>query len=273
MLANEPSLQSFSDLVAGTRNSDPARTLEESCSLSEVLKARRSIEIHENLDPLVQIPSDEVSFADPHPYVSAGAPYGSANPFTLRQEVVLRLLHAQEELDQERPGYKLHIFDGFRPQTVQTYMRQFEHDKYVLEAGLNPAKLSPELKAEFWEKVDQVWSRPSEDPLMAPPHSTAAVVDLSIVDENGKLLNMGSEFDEPTSRIHPNYYSDLSDPESIQICANRELLNKVMSDQGFHRIPHEWWHFSYGDQIWALLESLKTGEVVVARYGEVEVVA
>jgi D-alanyl-D-alanine dipeptidase len=79
---------------------------------------------------------------------------------------------------------------------------------------------------------------------------------------------MGSEFDEASERILPNYYSQQTDPTAPHICANRELLNRVMSGAGFHRLTHEWWHFSYGDQMWALLESMRTGHDIAAVYGE-----
>jgi len=33
---------------------------------------------------------------------------------------------------------------------------------------------------------------------------------------------------------------------------NRKLLQRVMLGAGFTQLPTEWWHFSYGDQIWAV---------------------
>jgi D-alanyl-D-alanine dipeptidase len=33
---------------------------------------------------------------------------------------------------------------------------------------------------------------------------------------------------------------------------NRTLLYAVMSEAGFVNAPVEWWHYSYGDQDWAL---------------------
>jgi D-alanyl-D-alanine dipeptidase len=80
---------------------------------------------------------------------------------------------------------------------------------------------------------------------------------------------MGSDFDEASARILPSYFSDQAEFEAVTVCVNRELLNRVMTDVGFHRITHEWWHFSYGDQMWALLESLKTCRDISAIYGEV----
>ena len=35
--------------------------------------------------------------------------------------------------------------------------------------------------------------------------------------------------------------------------ANRRLLHWVMAEEGFEGLPDEWWHFSWGDQMWAKL--------------------
>jgi D-alanyl-D-alanine dipeptidase len=32
---------------------------------------------------------------------------------------------------------------------------------------------------------------------------------------------------------------------------NRRLLHNTMTDAGFVNLPSEWWHFDYGDQLWA----------------------
>lgn len=42
----------------------------------------------------------------------------------------------------------------------------------------------------------------------------------------------------------------------------RDRLSGAMSIAGFVNYPHEWWHFSYGDQYWAW----RTG-VPTALYG------
>ena len=39
---------------------------------------------------------------------------------------------------------------------------------------------------------------------------------------------------------------------------DRELLNQVMTHRGFVRHPNEWWHFSYGDQLWAWISNEET---------------
>jgi D-alanyl-D-alanine dipeptidase len=34
--------------------------------------------------------------------------------------------------------------------------------------------------------------------------------------------------------------------------ANRAILRKAMLNTGFYFYPGEWWHYSYGDQSWAV---------------------
>lgn len=66
-------------------------------------------------------------------------------------------------------------------------------------------------------------------------------------------LDMGTNFDHFGSEAATNYYekkSNLTDPEK-EIRNNRRLLYKIMRDAGFANYPEEWWHWSYGDQMWA----------------------
>lgn len=267
----EPTLAHLKRITSLSSISDKAVVLEQRYTMVQILSARRSIRIEEQGESLVPIPKDQFSFAEPHLYLKEGAAYSGASPYSLRQGVVERLIEAQAALKRELPNHRLEIIDGFRPQSVQVYMRKVEHDKYAREAGLDPQTLTDAQDNELWRKVNVLWAPISDDPhLPPPPHSTGAAVDLTIVDQSGRRLEMGSEFDEASPRILPNYYSGQGTPETIEFCKNRELLNRVMLSAGFHRLTHEWWHFSYGDQMWALLESVKSGQDTPAIYGEVK---
>ena len=83
---------------------------------------------------------------------------------------------------------------------------------------------------------------------------------------------MGSVIDAVGEVSLPNYFAGSLDEQEIVFHVNRELLNRVMSRAGFRRLPHEWWHFSFGDQVWALLEWLDNpAKIVNAIYGRVEI--
>lgn len=42
----------------------------------------------------------------------------------------------------------------------------------------------------------------------------------------------------------------LFDSLEMELPRDRQLLNEVMNHSGLARHPNEWWHFSYGDQLW-----------------------
>lgn len=70
-------------------------------------------------------------------------------------------------------------------------------------------------------------------------HSRGVAIDVTLRDLNsGKIMEMGTHFDEMGEPAHP-FYVDL--PPEIQ--RNRLLLNAIMFAGGFQGIDSEWWHF------------------------------
>jgi D-alanyl-D-alanine dipeptidase len=241
--------------------------IEKNFDLAGALELRRLTTIQHVAEPLVPL-GDRFAYFSPHKYQAAGAPYGSHGPFCLRQSVVERLNQAQDALEREYPGARLKIFDGFRPRSVQVYMRQLVHRENAQKLGFDPDHLDEQQSAAAWELVDRIWARPSTDPGLPTPHSTGSAIDVTIENTDGVEISMGSEMDEPTDRVLPSYYDHRANFEAVLFSENRELLRRVMENAGFHRLSHEWWHFSYGDQFWALVESLRSAQTVQALYGE-----
>jgi zinc D-Ala-D-Ala dipeptidase len=245
--------------------------LERSLKLRELGALRKMIPIQESSEPLVDISYKGFSFESPHPYRAVGAPYTERSPFSVREGVLERLLSVQKTLNEVLPGHKLHIFDAYRPVAVQAYMVQFTRRQILKEKGIEAELLSPEQEEEVMEMVYQVWAKPSSDPSQPPPHSTGASVDVTIVDAEGNKLEMGSAFDELSERVLPNYFRDDLSEYGRLVHRNRECLNTLMESAGFVRLTHEWWHFSYGDQMWALLKHLVSLEPQrAALYGGIE---
>lgn len=217
------------------------------------MKPYRYLPIQECGEPLVPIPAERLALIHPHPYVILGAPYGAASPFWLRRRVVEKLLQAQDYLQTLQPGWRLQIYDGYRPNRVQAFMVDYTYAQLARQYPDQPA-------AKLWAQVYQVWAVPSEDPLTPPPHSTGAAVDVTLLDGQGQPVAMGSPIDELSPRSHPDYYP----PDSLY-GRHRRLLQQVMMQAGFVRHPEEWWHFSWGDQLWAWLSG-----VGMACYGRVD---
>ena len=174
---------------------------------------------------------------------------GSVDDLWLRQSVAERLVRVNARAG--LAGLELYLFDAWRPRAVQAYF----HDLWM------PRELqrrNPGLKgAALTEEVERYWAAPSDSADSPAPHATAAAVDLTLRWKDGEPLWMGSLFDDATALAHRDRFENpdagnfsFSDQEAR---ANRRLLHWLMVEQGFAGHPDEWWHFSWGDQMWAAL--------------------
>jgi D-alanyl-D-alanine dipeptidase len=184
---------------------------------------------------------------------------GSVPGLLVRISVAERLARVDARL--KARGLELFVFDAWRPKAVQTYF----HDVWM------PAELQrrqPSLSRNaLLAEVERYWAAPSRDADSPAPHATGAAVDLTIRWQGGDPLWMGSIFDDATALAHRDRFEALdenamsfSDEEAR---ANRRLLHHLMADEDFAGHPDEWWHYSWGDQLWAAL----TG-APAAHYGE-----
>ena len=214
------------------------------------MKIWNKIPIKENGDKLIAIPS-YLNFLDPHPYSSLGAPYqDKTSIWKLREEVINRLVKVNDYLISNNSVYLL-IYDSWRPLEVQEFMfkRAFllECEKLNIAASLENMKSYPSIL----KKVEKFWAYPSFDSKCPPPHSTGGALDVCLSDKEGNLVEMGSKVDQMDETSNPNFYENRNNEEAIIWNSRRNLLRKVMNKFGFAQHPNEWWHFSYGDQLWA----------------------
>lgn len=109
------------------------------------------------------------------------------------------------------------IWDGFRPITAQKFM----FDKFAVNG-----------------ECDFI-SNPKTG---STPHCRGVAVDLTLIDANGKELEMGSDFDE---------FSDLAFHNCTRVSPiakqNRELLFNIMKEAGWDFYSKEWWHYQLFD--------------------------
>ena len=125
----------------------------------------------------------------------------------LRGAAARRLSQVQDDL--AKSGLGLKVYDCYRPLSVQKQMWQIKPDpRYVA----NPAKGSR--------------------------HNRGAAVDITLVDRNGKELEMPTGFDDFTEKAHRNYKG-----ASTQAKKNSKLLEDAMKKYGFIPLATEWWHF------------------------------
>ncbi|GAC1462059.1 MAG: M15 family metallopeptidase [Chamaesiphon sp.] len=233
------------------------------------MKPYQQISILECGEPLVQIPLEKFAVESPHPYKKLGAPYGERSPYYLRQTVLNGLITAQSELQVHHPGWRIQIFDAYRPVEVQQFMVDYTFDEQIRVQGLNSLASDAQRQA-IWQQVHKIWAIPSCELATPPPHSTGAAVDVTLVDETGQTVDMGSAIDELSARSEPNYYANATLPIKQEYHTHRQLLRDVMLLGGFRRHHGEWWHFSLGDQMWAWLCNQENPSYpVTACYGRI----
>ena len=228
------------------------------------MKPYQKVPIQECGEPIAPIPLAQFAVVAPHPYAVLGAPYGDLSPYFLRQGVLQKLIQAQDHLQAQRPGWRLQIFDAYRPVAVQQFMVTYTFEQLAQAEGLDVTALSQRDRDRIKAQVLTFWAMPSSNPAMPPPHSTGAAVDLTVANAQGKSLDMGSDIDEISPRSYPDHFAHSADPDQQRYHQHRHLLTAAMVAAGFCQHPNEWWHFSWGDQLWAW----QTGKI--ARYGSVQ---
>lgn len=167
--------------------------------------------------------SSNVEFVDLKMLVSSirlDIRYATTNNFTkakiydcprclLRPEPARAIAAAQLAL--QKKGLGLKMFDCYRPRPYQQRL----WDKVP-----NPNYVTPPAKGSM--------------------HARGAAVDLTIVDAQGKELDMGTTYDFFGVEAHTDYTK-----LPAEVLKNRELLRKTLEDVGFKGIRTEWWHFSF----------------------------
>lgn len=146
--------------------------------------------------------------------------YKHLNRAYLQPDVAEKLVKAHQILKDRRPGLRFLVYDAVRPLSVQKEMyEEVKNTPYHLYVA-TPERTSL--------------------------HNYAAAVDLTIIDEQGAPLDMGSPYDFFGKAAGPAYETELLEEGilSRQQIDNRLLLREVMQQAGFRSIRGEWWHFN-----------------------------
>ena len=149
--------------------------------------------------------------------------YGCLQKAYLQKEVVARLKKAQDYLSASHPGYHLLIYDAARPLSKQ----------WDLWNAL--PQYPPELRRNYV-------ANPAEHSI----HNYGSAVDLTVADEQGRPLDMGTPFDFFGEMAYPSREKALlaSGKLTKEAYSNRLILRKAMVRGGFMPIEYEWWHFN-----------------------------
>lgn len=196
------------------------------------------IAIHECGERLVPLSLSDELMCYPA-YYKMGVKYAVQECF-VRESVFEKLLAVARSLPD---NLRLVVLDGWRPIHVQ---------EYLYETLINQLKRAPIHSGKSLSELSLIArtlvSPPSTDANCPSPHQTGGSVDVTLCDRDGRLLDMGTQFDENSLRSWSCALEHSSDTEQAK---NRRLLYNAMIGAGFTNLPSEWWHYDYGNQMWA----------------------
>ena len=149
--------------------------------------------------------------------------YGCLNRAYLQKETIAKLKKAQRFLEKDHPGYHLLIYDAARPLSKQW------------ELWNTLTEYAPEKRRTY-----------VADPKEHSIHNYGSAIDLTVADEKGKPLEMGTKFDFFGEMAYPKEEARLLKAGKLSQKAidNRLILRKAMTQAGFTAIEYEWWHFN-----------------------------
>ena len=157
---------------------------------------------------------------------------GYEEPCALLTKEAARALKAASD-DCVRRGYRLKIYDAYRPQRAVAHFVRWASD-------LDDTRMKPY----FYRDLDK--SVLFERGYIAEKsgHSRGSTVDLTLFDmKTGKEVDMGGTFDLFGAESHPDYKGITK-----QQFANRMLLREIMLAHGFKPLEEEWWHFTLANE-------------------------
>ena len=135
--------------------------------------------------------------------------------------------------DVKDDGYRLKIYDAYRPQEAVTDFVEWAKDD------------DTEMKEYFYPELDKDVLFPQGYYIAEHSgHSRGSTVDLTLFDmETEKEVDMGGTFDYFGEESHPDYKGITEEQYN-----NRMILREAMTEHGFKPLPEEWWHFTLEDE-------------------------
>jgi D-alanyl-D-alanine dipeptidase len=176
---------------------------------------------------------------------------GYETSFLVRKSVRDKLYQVSQSLPQ---GMCLLVIEGYR---------SVEDQKKSWDSGVEIRRFEqPNVSIEEIERqVSLVTARPNT----LANHNCGGAVDVTLIYQDGTKVDMGtpypSEIKESISEIQKKYRMFTNTFLKRRITKEQELHRKIlrerMEEQGFVWYPGEWWHFCYGDRMWAVYTKQK----------------
>lgn len=159
------------------------------------------------------------------PVAECGEPLVSWGGRLVREGVARRLDEASRRLP---AGYALELLEGWRSPARQQEVRELARAAAVAQG----------LSGEAQDRAVARWAAKDSG------HRTGGAVDVRLM-RDGREVPCGSAWKgfgkgtESDSRV------------DAAAARNRAILHQAMRAAGFVNYPAEWWHFAFGDRLWA----------------------
>ncbi|MBQ7586205.1 MAG: M15 family metallopeptidase [Desulfovibrionaceae bacterium] len=145
----------------------------------------------------------------------------------LTKEAALALKQVSDDL--KAKGYRLKIFDAYRPQMAVNHFMEWAKD-------LKDTR----MKSYFYPELDKSVLFAQGYIAEKSGHSRGSTVDLTLFDmKTGKEVDMGGTFDYFGLRSHPDFKNLTKEQYEA-----RMILREAMLSHGFKPLAEEWWHFT-----------------------------
>lgn len=177
---------------------------------------------------------------------------------------------------QRHPDFDLRIREQTAKKLLEAQQLLPAHLRIVLKAGLRPVEVQQavfDMELANVKKTHPQWSHDKAyrftlefvtDPAVnLPPHASGGTVDVHLWDTR---TNAYADLGSPINAVDDSSWGDnvaALSPRQVEL---RFLLRNTMLAAGFANLASEWWHFSYGDQRWAVFY-----DQPAALYGAAEV--
>jgi zinc D-Ala-D-Ala dipeptidase len=192
---------------------------------------------------------------------------GAIRELWCRRTIGTMLRNVNERL--ARHGLELFVWDAYRPVACQRGLWEFFSAR---ARSKMPHASEQQVSIEVRRYVSDPRRFEEENPTTWPVHSTGGAVDVTLRDaKTAELADMGAAFDDMSPASHTAYFERLFNDGAIagtdSRLRNRRLLYWAMREEGFTNYAYEFWHFDYGDQMYAMSLERLGGTANAAWYG------
>ena len=185
----------------------------------EATMAKQGLVDVQKVDPAILV---ELKYSTTDNFVGKDV-YGDLTRAYMQPMAAKKLAEASKYLQANHPNLRLLVYDAARPRSAQ----------WKLWNAL------PDLPENERQKY-------VADPRKGSIHNYGCAVDLTVANQDGKPLDMGTKYDFFGELAYPSREAELlkSGKLTQQQIDNRQILRTAMRQGGFSPIEFEWWHFN-----------------------------